>query len=150
MADAPILDECRVLLGDLDRVERQLAMLADNMPGSVANQSEDEISQIEDQIPSDVLASLDSPTEQEPALSTQFQASAERLPSDVERFLDRVISDANQSVVAESKLPEGVIGSLPVTSASRRVAAPRQAMQKSVAAPQAEIKTFRAGWFSNW
>jgi hypothetical protein len=73
-----------------------------------------------EQIPSDLLDSLDAQAKQTAELLTEFRSAGERLPSDVERFLDRVISEANRAVLSEAKLPGETAASLPSTSAQQR------------------------------
>ena len=188
----PILDECKSLLSELDRVERDLSELAGKMASASNDQGESEISGIGglidahvaterdfaglrlrivelartyalcphgvpdeglfperperfllqniqrmeqgfkqpapesldspwERIPSDVLASIETPEGDLAGISAGLPSSGpEKIPSDVERFLDRVISEANQAVLPE-KLPDGITSiSVPVTSVSQQ------------------------------
>ena len=216
MAEPPILDECRALLGELERVEKRISRLTGEMVDSAADQGEDGVSQIEglvdahseveeefaalrtrvvdlgrsyglcpqhvpdegyspnglrgllqniqrmeqgfkqpapepldaswEHIPSDLLDSLDVPTQQAAELLTEFRSAGERLPSDVERFLDRVISEANRAVLSETKLPGAITASLPITSIPQRQVTSRQ-QQKPAPAPPAPKDSTQPGQF---
>ena len=205
MAEPPILDECRVLLNELERVEKSISRFPGEMVDSAADQGQDGITQIEglvdahseaeeefaalrarivdlgrsysicpqhvpdvgyspsglrgllhniqrmeqefkqpapesldapwENIPSDLLDSLEAPTQQAAELLTEFRTAGERLPSDVELFLDRVISEANRAVLSETELPGAITASLPITSVpERQSTAPQQ--QKPASAPK--------------
>lgn len=195
MAEPPtllILDECKSLLSELDRVERHMSELAGKMASASNDQGEGEINRIGglidahfaaerdfaglrlrivelartyalcpqgvpdegyspsglrdllqniqrmeqgfkqpapesldspwERIPSDVLASIETPEGDLAGISAGLPSSGpEVIPSDVERFLERVISEANHAVLAEKKLPDGITSiSFPVTSVSQQ------------------------------
>jgi len=211
MAEPPILDECRTLLNELERVEKRISRLTGEMVDATSPQGEDEISQIEglvdahseaeeefaalrarivdlgrkfglcpqqapdvgyspsglrgllqsiqrmeqgfkqpapgsldapwENIPSDLLESLDASTKQAAELLTEFRSSGERIPSDVERFLDRVISEANKAVLSEAKLPGAITASLPITSVPKRQTAAGQP-PKPVPSPTKDSRKF--------
>lgn len=204
MAGPPILDECRVLLTELDRVEKSVSRLTGEMVESAVGEVVGENTPIEgivdahsqaqeefaalrarivdlgrsyglcpqhvpeegysagrlrgllqsiqsaeqrfkqpapeplgapwENIPNDLLDSLEAPVREAAAQATDFREGGERLPSDVERFLDRVISEADRAVLAETRDPGAITASPLAASVPERQTPPRP-RQKSAAPP---------------